>query len=65
MTVISKRQRARFYRYKKREDVNRVYIQKSRYIAKGKTIYGTVFNTKIKTLYVTQFFMKFFKLAFI
>ena len=42
-----------------------MYIQKSRHFAKSNTICVTFLFTKIQTLYLTQFFMKVFKLAFI
>ena len=42
-----------------------IYIPKARHFAKSKTISVMFLFTKIHTLYVTRFFMKFSKLAFI
>ena len=66
MTPISKRHRVSFYLYKNQKLRNVcIYIQKARHFAKIKTICVTFLFTKIPTLYVTQFFMVYFKLAFI
>ena len=67
MATISKRQRARFYIYKK-QNKNRnvyIYIQKTRHFAKIKTIFVAFLFTKSQTLDVTKCFMKIIKLAFI
>ena len=66
MTPISKRQRAHLYMYKNQKNRNVYkYIQKARYCTKSKIICVTFSFTKIHTLYVTRFFMKFLKVAFI
>ena len=66
MTNISERQRALFNIYKKKKMRNvYLYIQEARHFSKSKTICVTFLFTKNPTLYVTQFFMKFLKLAFI
>ena len=54
-----------FYIYKKKKNVIHFYIQKSRHLAKSKTIYDTFISTKSHTLFITLFFMNFLKLAFI
>ena len=41
----------------------RFYIQKSRHFAKSKTICDTFLYTKIRHLFVTQFFIEFLKFA--
>ena len=54
------------YIYTKSEKIKKYfYIQKARHFAKIKTVWVTFLYTKSKTLYVTRFFMKFLKLAFI
>ena len=66
MTAISEIQRAHFYIYKKAKTIpKRFYIQKSGHFAKNKTISVTFLYIKSTTLYVTRFFMKILKLAFI
>ena len=65
MTAISERQHARLYIYKAKQIVKRFILKKARHFAKSTTISVTFLNTKIKTLYVTRFFMKILKLAFI
>ena len=66
MTPISERQPARFNKYIKKKFLNvYIYMQKARHFAKSKTICVTFLLTKSLTLYVTRFFMKFLKLAFI
>ena len=59
MTAISKRQRARFYIYIKPKKCESFLYTKS------KTISVTFLYTERMTLYVTQFFMKYCKFAFI
>ena len=59
MTPIKEIQCAHFYIYKNQKNCETfIYIQKSRHIAKSKTICVTFLFTKIQTLNVTQFFMK-------
>ena len=53
------------YIYKAKELQNVYIYTKARHFAKSKTISVTFLFTKIWTLYVTQFFKKFLKLAFI
>ena len=66
MTAISKRQRALFYIYKNKIKFKTIlYVQKARHFSKSKTLPVTFLYTKSETLYVTRFFMKFLKLAFI
>ena len=65
MNNISKRQIALLHLSKKQKNAKRFYIQKARHFVKGKTISVMFLFTKSKTLYVTIFFMKFLKLAFI
>ena len=65
VTATIERQHARLYMYKKKKIAKRFNIKKSRQLAKSKTISVTFLYTKIWTLYVTRFFMKFLKLAFI
>ena len=66
MTPISKIQRERFIYTKIKEHLNvHIYMHKARHVSKSKTICVTFLFTKIPTLYVTRFLMKFLKLAFI
>ena len=51
--------------YTKTKIAKRFYIQKARYFSKSKTIPVTYLYAKSKTLYITQFFMKILKLAFL
>ena len=65
MTPVSESQRARFCIYKKQKYKTLIYIQKARHFAKIRTICVTFLFTKIHTLYLTQFFHEFLKLAFV
>ena len=66
MTNISEIESAHFiYTKRKRKCETFIYKQKSRHFEKSKTICVTFLFTKIQTLYVMRFFMKFLKLAFI
>ena len=65
MTTTSERQRPHFYIYKANKISKRFYKQKGRHFSKSNTISVMSLYTKIQTLYVTRFFMKFLKLAFI
>ena len=63
MTAIREWQRERFYVYKKKKNSKLFHVQKATQFAKSKTISVMFLYTKSKTLYVTRFFMKMFKLA--
>ena len=66
MTPISERQRAKFLTYKKKKMRNvYIYIQKSRHIAKIKTICVTFFIHKEPDSLRYGIFMMFLKMALI
>ena len=55
MTAISERQRARFYIYKKKKLRNILYT-KSQTLFKNQDSFRYILDTKIKRIYVMQFF---------
>ena len=66
MTAISKRQHARLYTYKNPKHLRNVFIYKNPVPLQKERQFPLHFlYTNSPTLYVTQFFMKFLKLAFI
>ena len=66
MNILSARQRARLYIYtKSKRNAKHFYIQKARHFSNSKKICVRFMYTKIQTLYITQFFIQFLKLAFI
>ena len=63
MAEISEKKLAHSYKY--RRPKKNIIFKKSRHFVKNKTISVNFLNKKSKTLYVTRFFMKMLRLAFI